>query len=137
MNKQPEKIRESEPLSSFVSPFSFGLTFKNVNSAGMVTARFRGSHEFQGYDGIFHGGVLSALVDNAMAHCLINRGIEAVTGELIVRYLEPVPCNAWLTICAWVKEELPPLYYMRSEIKVDGKVVVKARAKFMKRAEGM
>ena len=66
-------------------------------------------------------GVLSALLDTAMAHCLLHQEIEAVTGELNVRYLEQVDCDGTLNIRAWVDSSLPPLYHLRSHIRIGDK----------------
>jgi acyl-coenzyme A thioesterase PaaI-like protein len=80
-----------------------------------------------------HGGVLSALLDTAMAQCLLHQDIEAVTGELVVRYLEQVDCDDTLSIKAWVAASLPPLYHLKSQIRIGDKVVCKGKAKFMQR----
>lgn len=80
-----------------------------------------------------HGGVLSALLDTAMAQCLLHQNIEAVTGELNVRYLDQVDCQGTLNIRAWVDSSLPPLYHLKSVISVDDKVVCKGKGRFMQR----
>lgn len=82
-----------------------------------------------------HGGVLSALLDTAMAHCLLHQNIEAVTGELNVRYLEQVHCNDTLEISAWIDSSLPPLYHLRSTIRINDRVVCRAKARFMQRVK--
>ena len=87
----------------------------------------------QGYDGIMHGGILSALLDTAMAHCLLHENIEAVTGELNVRFYDPVAFDSTMAIKAWIESSLPPLYHLKSQIKVNDKIVCKAKAKFMQR----
>lgn len=95
--------------------------------------QFKGNETLQGYRGIMHGGVLSALLDTAMAHCLLNQNIEAVTGELNVRFFDPVDCNSILSIQAWVDSSLPPLYHLKSHITVNDQIVCKGKAKFMQR----
>ena len=80
-----------------------------------------------------HGGILSALLDTAMAQCLLHQDIEAVTGELNVRYLEQVDCDGTMDIKAWIDSSLPPLYHLRSEIRINDKIVCKAKARFMER----
>ncbi len=80
-----------------------------------------------------HGGVLSALLDTAMAQCLLHQDIEAVTGELNVRYLEQVDCDGTLDIKAWIDSSLPPLYHLKSQISIGGKLVCKGKARFMQR----
>lgn len=114
------------------NPLSFNLNFTEDDS-GVVSTTFTGNSTLQGYTGIMHGGVLSALLDTAMAHCLLHKDIEAVTGELNVRYLEQVDCDGTLGIKAWVESSLPPLYYLKSHITINDKIVCKAKGKFMKR----
>ena len=87
----------------------------------------------QGYEGIMHGGLLSALLDTAMAHCLLHENIEAMTGELNVRFIDPVAYNSTMAITAWIDSSLPPLYHLKSHIIINNKIVCKAKAKFMQR----
>lgn len=114
------------------NPISFGLKF-NKESEGCVSTCFTGNETMQGYDGIMHGGLLSALLDTAMAHCLLHENIEAMTGELNVRFLDPVACNSTMDITAWIDSSLPPLYHLRSQIRINNKIVCKAKGKFMQR----
>ena len=114
------------------NPFSFGLKFtKSVD--GVVSTTFTGNRNLQGYTGVMHGGVLSALLDTAMAQCLLHQDIEAVTGELTVRYLEQVDCDGTLDITAWIDSSLPPLYHVKAQIRVGEKIVCKGKARFMQR----
>ncbi|MFT5698499.1 MAG: acyl-coenzyme A thioesterase PaaI-like protein [Desulforhopalus sp.] len=114
------------------NPFSFGLKFSKQGE-GCVSTTFTGNETLQGYDGILHGGVLSALLDTAMAHCLLHENIEAMTGELNVRFIDPVACNSTMAITAWIDSSLPPLYCLKSQIRINNKIVCKAKAKFMQR----
>lgn len=115
------------------NPLSFGLKFKK-NDDGAVSTTFTGNRNLQGYTGVMHGGVLSALLDTAMAQCLLHQDIEAVTGELNVRYLEQVDCDGTLDIKAWIDSSLPPLYHLKSQIRIGNKIVCKGKARFMQRA---
>jgi len=114
------------------NPLSFGLQFEHDNN-GIFFTEFKSNDTLQGYEGIMHGGVLSALLDTAMAQCLLQQNIEAVTGELNVRFFDPVDCNSTLTIRAWVDSTLPPLFHLRAQIRVGDTIVCKAKAKFMQR----
>ncbi len=114
------------------NPLSFGLKFKK-NDDGAVSTTFTGNRNLQGYTGVMHGGVLSALLDTAMAQCLLHQNIEAVTGELTVRYLEQVDCDGTLDIKAWIDSSLPPLYHLKSQIRIGDKIVCKGKGRFMQR----
>lgn len=111
---------------------SFGLKFKRERE-GCVSTNFTGNENIQGYKGIIHGGILSALLDTAMAHCLLHENIEAMTGELNVRFYHPVACNSTMAITAWIDSSLPPLYHLKSQIRINNEIVCKAKAKFMQR----
>jgi len=100
---------------------------------GRVSASFRGQWILQGYSGVLHGGVISSLLDAAMTHCLFYRGIEAVTAELTVRYLRPVPPDAKLELRAWLLSEHPPLFRLRAEVRQGRRIMAYARAKFLRR----
>jgi len=94
----------------------FRLNF-SADAQGGVSASFSGQWLLQGYNGVLHGGVVSSLLDAAMTHCLFYRGIEAVTAELLVRYLRPVPLDTQLELSARLLSEHPPLYRLRAELK--------------------
>jgi acyl-coenzyme A thioesterase PaaI-like protein len=108
------------------------LTFHPVGDRAVAT-RFRANDGLQGYDNIVHGGVVAALLDAAMTHCLFHRGVRAVTGDLRVRFVTSILCDRTLDIKAWLLVSRPPLYRVRSEIAVDGQVAAWAEAKFMER----
>lgn len=114
------------------NPFSLGLRF-HEGEGGLVWSRFRALPRFQGYEGILHGGVISALLDSAMTHCLFHRGVRAVTGDLRVHFLQPVPCGAFLQVRAWPLAMTPPLYRVAATLVHDGRVMARAEAKFMHR----
>ncbi len=57
---------------------------------GIARARFLPRREHQGWSGVAHGGILSALLDEAMAQCLRGRGIAAMTIRLEVRFRAPL-----------------------------------------------
>ncbi len=112
------------------NPLSLGLTFRAGND-GIVHGSFQSHNGLQGYDGYIHGGVISALLDSVMTHCLFHRGVKAVTGELTIRFKFPVPCTAVLDLRAWVALAHAPLYYVEAELLYEQRVMARAKAKFM------
>lgn len=68
-----------------------------------------------------------------LTHCLFHRGVQAVTGDLHVRFIETVSCIAVLDINAWILSETPPLYRLKAEIVREGRIMAWAEAKFMQR----
>jgi len=101
--------------------------------AETVSARFQAGPEFQGYDGILHGGVIAALLDAAMTHCLSHRGVQAMTGELHIRFLHPISCDSLLEVRAQALPGRPPLYRVKAELVRGSETMARAEATFMRR----
>lgn len=114
------------------SPLSPGLAFRPDGDGG-VCADLDCDLRLQGYAGLLHGGVAAALLDAAMTNCLFHRGVTALTGDLHVRYLHPIPCDAALAIRARLMKARPPLYRLRAELAREGEVMAWAEASFVRR----
>lgn len=110
---------------------SLGLQFRR-HAAG-VEAHFQARSQWQGYHGVLHGGMVSTLLDAAMTHCLFERGIEALTAHLNVRFLAPVPCTQLLLLRAGVLSQRKNVYQLCAELRCAGALLAKADAKFMPR----
>jgi len=121
-------------LCGNLHPHSWGLSFSPTEDGGVHTFFVIGS-EFQGYDNMIHGGVIATLLDSAMTHCLFHRGIEAVTGELRVRFFHPVACNIHVELRARLLFTCPPLYQLQAEMLNAGQLMARAEGKFMRRQQ--
>ncbi len=140
ITEQDETSRVTPPhqgclLCGSVNPCSLQLAFQDTPEGG-VRAVFHSSRILQGYTGIMHGGVAAALLDAAMTNCLFHHGIQALTGDLHVRYLHPVPCPADLEIRAWITANHAMLFLLNSEISVQQQVMVRAQGKFVRSKGG-
>lgn len=111
---------------------SWGLSFGPAGDA-TVSARFQAHPGLQGYEGVLHGGVVASLLDAAMTHCLFHHGVQAVTGDLHIRFVEPVSCRALVEIRARVLRAAPPLYRLRAELLDGGRLLAWAEGRFMQR----
>jgi acyl-coenzyme A thioesterase PaaI-like protein len=109
-----------------------GIKFR-ATADGSIEGTFDCDPFYQGYDGILHGGVISAILDGAMTHCLFAHGRNGVTARLIVRFLEPVAVDRPAVIRARLCDYSPPLYILEAELSQDGKVLTRATAKFIVR----
>jgi len=114
--------------------WSLGLKFRAADD-GCIRGEFHAHPRLQGYDGVLHGGVITALLDAAMTHSLFYKGIEAVTGDLRVRFLHPIPCDSILDLTACILFEKSKLYVVKAEILYKGRLMAKAEAKFMQRSK--
>jgi uncharacterized protein (TIGR00369 family) len=73
------------------NPIGMQVHFDRANASGDVCARVRLSPQYQGWRGIAHGGIVMALLDEAMAHAAGYAGHRGVTASVSVRFRRPVP----------------------------------------------
>ena len=107
-----------------------GLHFQASGSG--IKASLRLKPEWQGYSGALHGGMIATLLDAAMTYCLFHQGIEAMTADLQVRYLAPVPCPGRVEVSARLDGRRKLIYELNAELRAGGVVKARAKAKFMR-----
>ncbi len=132
-----DRLREKEHamclLCGTANPNGLKVKFR-VQPDGSVAAAFDCLPMLQSYPSVLHGGVISALLDSAMASALFAIGVVAVTAALEVRFLAPTSTGRFAMVRAWTENAgAHPLYLQRAELLQDGKVVVEAKAKFIVR----
>jgi acyl-coenzyme A thioesterase PaaI-like protein len=99
--------------------------------------KLRGSftpcREHQGYSGIMHGGLASALLDEAMVKLLWDAGIPAVSASLEIKLIKPVKVGEPLVIKGWVDSEKGRLIYTGAVLEdATGTVLAEAKGKCVK-----
>lgn len=119
-------------ICGYRNPWSLGMRF-DAGEDGTVCGRFHGNSRLQGYRGLLHGGVLAAVLDAAMVHCLFHRGVHGVTGDLHVRFVRPVPYDSTVEVRAHIHTVTPPLYYLKAEIVEGNRIMAWGEATFMER----
>jgi len=103
-----------------------GVHFEIDHDARSISARFTPREVHQGFEGIVHGGVLSALLDEAMAKLSVALGIPAVTAEMTVKFKAPTAPGEELLIIGRLLEETRRL--VRAEARVERGPVLVAEA---------
>ena len=104
------------------------LTFEQDDEAKRVRGMFRIPEAFQGGAGIVHGGIVALLLDEVMSKVNRFQSDRAVTGELSVRYLKPVPVDEDLIVEGWEAERSGRKIVREGEIR-DASGVVLARGR--------
>ncbi len=99
---------------------------------GSVKANFDCSEIYQGYSNVLHGGIISALLDGAMANCMFSKGIHAVTAELNIKFIQSVRCNEPVVIEAWLTRSTSRLHLLEARIIQAEEIMATAKAKFMR-----
>ena len=88
----------------------YGLRIRYVPERdGAITAEWRPTENWEGFEGIVHGGIISTVLDEAMSKAVAAMNYEALTGELRVRFRHHVAAGENLRIRGWVVEKVKRL----------------------------
>jgi uncharacterized protein (TIGR00369 family) len=105
---------------------------------GTCRAEFTPPRKFQGWQGILHGGIVSTLLDEALAHAVGGPqrgggGSNAVTAELTVRFKRPVPIGQTVVLMGNVISDKGRVVECESSIKdSDGNELASAKGKLVR-----
>jgi acyl-coenzyme A thioesterase PaaI-like protein len=73
------------------NPGGLRLNFEINREKQTLETTFVAGPVFQGYDGIVHGGILSTLLDEAMAKLGYELGYDTITAALEIKFKKPAP----------------------------------------------
>jgi uncharacterized protein (TIGR00369 family) len=108
------------------------LTFEQDDDAKRIRGNFRLAAEYQGGAGFIHGGIIATVLDEVMGKVCRFRGVHAVTAELTIQYLKPVPVDADLIVEGHEVEMTGRNLFMVGEIgDVSGTVLARGRGRFV------
>jgi len=137
-------INQSNTHHCFVcgidNPFGLHIHFTSDGN-GFVPAQKIFSSEFQGYPGIVHGGVISAVLDEAAGRATMqNKRPEfiLVTGKLIVHFRKPVKINEIIYIEGNTLSQTGRVYQTKSWLKnSNGDVLAEAEVTLVQPGEAL
>lgn len=108
---------------------SIGIEW-HVSSDGTVYGELTPTERQQGVSGLMHGGASAALLDEAMGAAVWQAGFRAVSVNLNINYITPIPLMEKITIIGILsgKNESGKSIYARGQIRLsDGKVAVQGQ----------
>lgn len=104
------------------NPIGLKLKFSRVGEG--VRAEFTPSELHAGYEGLVHGGILAALIDDAMANVWAANGREAVTAKIEVRFRQEARPGEKLLVSAEPAGSKGGLWVARATVtRADGALV--------------
>ena len=113
------------------NPIGLKLNFAFEN--GRYVTRFTPRPEHQGFVGITHGGILSTVLDEAMARLVYVRGDRAVTVEMQTRLRKSAPTGEELTISGWITSETSRAIECAAEARNPrGELIAEATARMIR-----
>jgi hypothetical protein len=101
-----ENLRATAPLNPACvvcgqeNPCGLHLEFQMDGDVSM--ARWTASAGWESFKGVIHGGVICAVLDEAMSQAIIAAGYEALTAEMRIRFRNKVSVNDVLSVRGWV-----------------------------------
>jgi uncharacterized protein (TIGR00369 family) len=108
------------------------LTYEQDDVAQRIRGNFQLGAAYQGGTGFVHGGIIATVLDEVMGKVCRFRGVRAVTAELTIEYLKPVPVNADLVVEGYEVEMSARNLFMVGEIRdVSGKVLARGKGRFV------
>ncbi len=105
----PESVSRLTPLAHGALNHCFGCGLENPSGLrlrfftaedGSIVCPLRLARRFAGPPGHAHGGIIATLLDEAMSKANRARSVTAMTRQMSVEYLRPVPLGARLTLTA-------------------------------------
>jgi uncharacterized protein (TIGR00369 family) len=101
-------------------------------------ARYTAAQRHQGYDGLLHGGVVTALLDEAMGWAIFHQGVWGVTAKLNIQFRQPVPIGTDLRVTGEIARDRGRVIETRGTVAraEDGSVLAEAEGTFLRMPEG-
>jgi uncharacterized protein (TIGR00369 family) len=139
MQKQPNS--QMCFVCGLENPIGLKMAFYE-DEEGRVLGKFTTRDEHQGYPGVVHGGIVTALLDETLGRVAIAAERWTVTGRLNIRFRRPIPVGETLTVVGEVVGWKKRVLEARGEIRLaDGQIGAEATGTFLEiapeQAEGM
>jgi acyl-coenzyme A thioesterase PaaI-like protein len=117
------------------NPWGLHLDFEA--GGGVSVACWRTTTGLESFRGTIHGGVICAVLDEAMSRAIVSAGYSALTAELRVRFRQKVVPGEELSIRGWVAGVWKRKIEAESSlVSADGVEKAHARATFLTTRSG-
>lgn len=117
------------------NPNGLKLKFEIDKENQTLKTTFISGPTFQGWDGIVHGGIISTLLDEAMAKLIYELGYEAVTASLEIKFKKPAPILEPLNVYGEITEINRRLIRAKARVaKEDGTILATGISNFLRKS---
>jgi len=111
------------------NPTGFKMTFREENDDTVSEAVI--PSQYQGFDGVVHGGIVATFLDEIMAQALKKSGQKAMTGTLTVKYRKPCRTYEKIQIRGRIVEINGRIIKAQGEIIQDQEIVAEGEGIFV------
>ena len=110
-----------------------GLHMEVSRGDGRARAEVTLRETHQGWKDMAHGGLVSTVLDEIMAHAVVDQEPQAATVELKIRFRSKVPLNKPLVTEGWIvrKDKRRVIAEAELRLKEDNELLAKAESKFL------
>ncbi len=95
---------------------SGGLKAKFYFDGEKAISEIVATDNFEGYNGIYHGGVISSMLDEIMIKAILAQDIMAVTAEMTLKFKKPVIIGTKLRFTGWIVSQKGRLILTEGEL---------------------
>jgi len=119
-------------LCGLENEFSLRMKWYEDHQAQQIRSTVVVPDHFNGYPGVVHGGIVSAILDETAGRAvMLNSGEDAlmVALKLEVTFRRPTPTNTPLTVIGWVIKQTASRAQVAGEIRLpDGTLTAECKA---------
>ncbi len=111
------------------NPSGLHLSFLVDRSGSAATWLARAP--FDGFPGVIHGGIVMALLDDAMWYAAFGQGGMTLTAQAQVRYRRPLEVGMTVDVQGVVRAHRGRIWGCAAELTADGQVLATAEGTFL------
>jgi len=109
----------------------FGLQLEPVGKDGKGTILWTPEKRHQGYTGVVHGGLISTLLDEAMAYAGMSVAGFCATAGISIKFIKPVLTGETVRVEAELIERRGPILKLSASVFQGGEEKARATATFV------
>ncbi len=112
------------------NPIGLKLEFSQNSDGGIVTES-KLKREFEGYEGIVHGGIISLILDETCAKAVHFAGYKGVTARIKVSFLRPFRVGEDFTCTAKAEEPDGRRIAVKAQLSSEGELKARCECIFV------
>ncbi|MEA2030239.1 MAG: PaaI family thioesterase [candidate division Zixibacteria bacterium] len=115
-----------------------GLAARFYYDGSQAITEVVATEQFEGYRDIYHGGIISTLLDEVMIKAILAEERFALTAEITVRFLKPVRIGDKLTFIGKVVKSKGRVFITEGEVKnSQDEICATAAGKYLEAQAGL